>query len=147
MAARKKARRKGSDSRTARRPAARRAASGEVATDVDAYLAALPPGPRAALQKLRARIRAVAPGATEVISYRMPTFRYLGGLVAFAAMPNHLGFYFMSTSVRPRHLAALEGFEVGKGSVRFTQDKPLPAGVVEAIVRDRMAENEALRSR
>ena len=39
---------------------------------VAAYLRAVPPAPRAALQKLRKTIKAAAPKATEVISYGIP---------------------------------------------------------------------------
>ena len=45
-------------------------------TSVDDYLAALPEEPRVALEKLRKTIKAAAPGATETISYQMPTFKH-----------------------------------------------------------------------
>ena len=44
------------------------------ANEVDEYLAGLPSETRAALEGLRATIRAKAPGATEVVSC-VPTFR------------------------------------------------------------------------
>lgn len=55
-------------------------------TDIDAYLATVPDDARAALEKLRWIIKAVALGAVEVISYGMPAFKYQSKpLVYFAA--------------------------------------------------------------
>ena len=55
-------------------------------TSVEEYLAALPKKSRAALDKLRKRIRAAAPTATETISYQMPAFKDHGRfLVSYAA--------------------------------------------------------------
>lgn len=47
---------------------------GDEAGSVEEYLDALPPDRKAALIKLRDLIRELAPGATEGIQYRMPTF-------------------------------------------------------------------------
>src|SRR2546422_3335188 len=52
---------------------------------VAAYLRAVPPAPRAALQKLRKTIKAAAPEAIEVISYGIPMFKHHGMLVGYAA--------------------------------------------------------------
>ncbi len=53
---------------------------------VAAYLRAVPPAPRAALQQLRKTIKAAAPKATEVISYGIPMFKHHGMLVGYAAI-------------------------------------------------------------
>ncbi|HEX5179288.1 MAG TPA: DUF1801 domain-containing protein [Gemmatimonadaceae bacterium] len=45
---------------------------------IDAYLARLTAEQRAALERLRTVIRAVAPDAEECISYDMPTYRVNG---------------------------------------------------------------------
>jgi uncharacterized protein YdhG (YjbR/CyaY superfamily) len=45
---------------------------------VAAYLRAVPPAPRAALQQLRKTIKAAAPEATEVISYGIPGYKHHG---------------------------------------------------------------------
>src|SRR6059036_3435587 len=60
-------------------------------SSVAAYLRAVPPAPRAALQKLRETIKAAAPEATEVISYGIPSFKHHGYLVGFAAFKHHCG--------------------------------------------------------
>ena len=113
------------------------------AESVDAYLASVPADARAALLKLRKTIRAAAPKAAEVISYQVPTFKHKGGLVAYAAFPDHCSFFVMSTEVMRAHAAELESYPVGKGSIRFPADKPLPAALVKKLVKARIAENEA----
>ena len=111
--------------------------------DVDDYLSRVPASARAALLKLRETIQAAAPGATEEISYQIPTFKHRGGLVAYAAFPEHCTFFVMSTEVMREHAAELEGYPTGKGSIRFSPDKPLPAALVKKLVKARIAENEA----
>ena len=73
------------------------------AESVDHYLASVPADARAALLKLRKTIRAAAPKATEGISYQVPTFKHHGGLVAYAAFPDHCSFFVMSTDVMRAH--------------------------------------------
>lgn len=111
--------------------------------DIDAYLATIPAEPRATLQKLRQTIQAAAPKATEKISYQIPTFDYLGSLVAFAAFKNHCSFFPMSLSVTAAHQRELKDYDVSKGTIRFPLDKPLPAGLVKKMVKERIAQNEA----
>ena len=112
------------------------------AADVDAYLASIPEDARAALQKLRRVIRSAAPKATEAISYQIPTFRYNGPLVSFAAFPSHCGFYVLSPAVMEAHKAELRDYETSKGTIRFSASKPLPAALVRKLVRARIAEND-----
>ena len=111
--------------------------------DIDAYLAKVPAEPRAALQKLRQTIQAAAPKATEKLSYQIPTFDYLGSLVAFAAFKHHCSFFPMSLSVIAAHQSELRDHDVSKGTIRFTAARPLPAGLVKKMVRERMKQNQA----
>ncbi len=115
--------------------------------DVDAYLAKVPPEQRAALQRLRDLVRAAAPDAEEVISYRMPAFRYRGNLVYYAAFADHCSLFIGSVVTQRKFAAELKPFAAGKGTVRFTPDHPLPADLVRRIVRARVAENEARNAR
>lgn len=111
-------------------------------SSIDAYLAALGAEQRDALEKLRRTIRLAAPSAEECISYQLPAFRLDGRvLVAFGARPGHCAFYPMSPATLDAHRAALEGYETSKGTIRFSPDKPLPAGLVRQLVRARVAEN------
>ncbi len=110
--------------------------------NVDEYLAAVPKDQRAALQKLRKTIKSVIPDATEVISYRIPTFDYKGRhLVAFAAFKEHCSLFPMSYNTIHTHAAKLKHYYVAKGTIRFTPDKPLSVSLVRSIVKARIAEN------
>lgn len=111
---------------------------------VDEYLAKVPPRQRAALKKLRAAIRAAAPGATETISYQMPAFKAHGrALVSYAAFSDHYSLFPMGTSVVAANLAKLEPYLSGKSTIRFSFEKPLPASIVRLVVKARLAENAA----
>lgn len=138
------ARRKPAPAKTSRRPTRQLAPwkSAPLAPTVDAYVAALPPAPRAALSALRKAIRAAAPQATELISYRVPTFKHLGPLVAFSASANHCALHMMSPALTRSLAAELAAYEVGTSTIRFAADEPLPASLVKKLVRARIAENE-----
>jgi uncharacterized protein YdhG (YjbR/CyaY superfamily) len=117
-------------------------------TSVEDYLASLPAGSRAALEKLRKTIKAAAPEATETISYQMPAFKDGGRpLVSYAAFKDHCSLFPMSTKVIEGHLDELKPYFSGKGTIRFTPDKPLPAALVKKIVKARIEENAARRRR
>ena len=110
---------------------------------VDDYLAAVPKDKRVALGKLRETIKATVPTATEFISYGVPTFKQGGkGLVAYGAATAHCTFYLMSTGVMRAHAAELKAYELGKGSIQFPADQPLPKSLVTKLVKARIAENE-----
>jgi uncharacterized protein YdhG (YjbR/CyaY superfamily) len=116
--------------------------------NTDEYLAAVPEPARSTLTRIRAVIRsAVPPEAIEVISYRIPTFRYKGPLVGFAAFPNHCSFFPMSSSVWQRFENDLQGLETSKGTIRFPVDKPLSAAFVKKVVKARIAQNELKKQR
>jgi uncharacterized protein YdhG (YjbR/CyaY superfamily) len=108
---------------------------------VDDYLGGLPDDTRAVLERLRATIRAAAPAATEAIGYRMPAFRLNGRfLVSFAAFRDHCSFFPASGRVMGEHGAELEPYFSGKGTLRFTVDRPIPDDLVRAIVLTRIEE-------
>jgi uncharacterized protein YdhG (YjbR/CyaY superfamily) len=112
-----------------------------VAKSVEQWLARIEPKQRAALEKLRAQIRAAATGAEEKISYGQPTFMLHGHLVAFGAFAKHLCFFPMNSVVIADHAEALEGFVTSKGTIQFTPERPIPAAVVKKIVKARIAQN------
>src|SRR5438874_8187590 len=97
---------------------------------VEAYLAKQPPENRAALEELRARIAALAPDASEAISYGMPAFRYRDHfLVSYAGWAKHCAFYPLTGSTAAAHEADLAGFSTDKGTIRFTPPQRLPDGL------------------
>lgn len=111
--------------------------------EVEAFLARLPDQQRDALESLRATIRSVAPMVTEGISYGIPTCKLNGRpLVAFGAVKGHCAFYLMSTAVMDDHRDELTAYDLGKGTIRFQPDAPLPAALVRTLVEARIAEND-----
>src|SRR3990172_6976888 len=93
---------------------------------VDEYLAGVPEPARSTLEKVRAAIRSAAPPeATEAITYRVPTFKYKGSLVGFAAFSKHCSLFPMSSSVVKAFKDELKSFDTSKGTIRFPVDKPL----------------------
>lgn len=112
------------------------------AASVDDYLSKLPVEQRAALERLRGQIRAVAPEATEAISYGLPTFKLNGNLVHFGAAAKHCAFY--PGAVITQFQDRLKGFETAKGTIRFQPEKPLPPDLIADIVRHRIAQNAAI---
>jgi uncharacterized protein YdhG (YjbR/CyaY superfamily) len=114
---------------------------------VEEYLASVPDDKRVALERLRKTIRSAAPMATEKISYGMPAFHHRGNLVYYGAFKDHCSLFPGSKKVLADHAGELAGFETTKGTIHFTVDEPLPAALVKKIVKERIAENEAKRSR
>ena len=128
-----------------KRPASRTRASLKPKSStktVDDYLSAVPEPARSTLNQIRATIRsAVPPETTEVISYRMPAFRYKGMLVWYAAFSDHCSL-FPTASVIAKFKDELKGYRISKGTIHFPVDKPLPAGLLKKMVKARLAEIE-----
>src|SRR5262249_18971757 len=109
-------------------------------TSIDEYLGTVSADQRAALQRLRGQIHAAAPKAEECISYGIPAFRLNGRmLVAFGAAAKHSSFFPGAHPVRT-HRAELKKYSTSTGTIRFSPDNPLPAGLVRKLVKTRIAE-------
>jgi uncharacterized protein YdhG (YjbR/CyaY superfamily) len=111
--------------------------------DVDEYMAQLPDDRRAVMEQLRRTIRSAAPDATEAISYNMPAFR-LGGrfLVSYEAFARHYSLFPWSDGMVAELGEELKPYAVGKGTIRFPADKPIPLELVRRIVEIRNREVE-----
>jgi uncharacterized protein YdhG (YjbR/CyaY superfamily) len=107
---------------------------------IDEYIKSYPENIRIILEKLRQTIHEAAPGAEEVISYRIPAFKLNGILVYFAAYKDHIGFYPTSSGINA-FKSEITQYPVSKGTVQFPLDKPIPYGLVKKIVAYRVKEN------
>src|SRR5271170_6071027 len=86
-----------------------------VPKDIDEYLAGVPEPARGTLNKVRAAIRSAVPSeATEAITYGMPTCKYKGSLVAFAAFKKHCSLFPMSMAVIAEFKNELKAFTHSK---------------------------------
>jgi len=112
------------------------------ATSVDHYIAEFPADTRRALEQVRGVIRAAAPGATEGISYAIPTFDLNGQhLVFFAGYAKHIGFYPVTTGATEAFAEELKPYKRGKGSVQFPLSRPMPIDLIRRMVEFRIKEN------
>jgi uncharacterized protein YdhG (YjbR/CyaY superfamily) len=114
---------------------------------VDDYIATHPQEVQAILQRVRGIIRKAVPGAEEVISYQIPTFKLNGGYVIyFAGWKEHYSLYPASARV----VAALEDelapYQVSKGTIRFPLSRPVPVKLIGRIAK-LLAKEAAERSR
>ncbi|MBX7053917.1 MAG: DUF1801 domain-containing protein [Pyrinomonadaceae bacterium] len=109
----------------------------EKAENVDAYIAAFPPDVAALLEQIRSIIRNAAPTADEVISYAIPTYKLNGPLVHFAGYARHIGFYPGAGGIAAFKDDLID-FKTSKGTVQFPIDEPLPAALIDRIVRFRV---------
>ena len=109
-------------------------------SSIDEYINAQNKDRQPVLQQFRKIIKAAAPKAEEVISYRMPAYKFHGMLVYFAGYKNHIGFYPAPSGIEAfkKELSIYDG---AKGSIKFPIDKPLPLGLITKIVKFRVKEN------
>ena len=108
---------------------------------MDDYLDGLPREQREALARVRAIVDRVAPDAEEGVSYGVPAFLYAGRpLLGLRAAKNHLSVFPFSPAAIEAVEGRLEGFDLSKGTIRFSPDRPVPEDVLADLVRERKQE-------
>ena len=108
---------------------------------VDDYMAGLPDDRRSVMEELRRTIRAAAPDATEAIAYNMPAFRLDGRFfVSYEAFKRHYSLFPWSDAMLEELGEELRPYAVGKGTIRFPADEPLPLDLVTRVVEIRNRE-------
>ena len=111
------------------------------AKNTDEYLTMLPADQAAALQKLRKQILAAAPDCEEYFGYGLPGFKLHGhAMLYMGAAKKHCALYGMMPKGFEEEL---KDFKRSKGTIQFQPAKPIPAGVVKAIVKAKVIEMEA----
>lgn len=110
-------------------------------TAVDEYIAGLDEPVRFAFERLRDVALEVVPDAEQGKSYGMAALRHRGKpLLGFLAARQHLSVFPFSPEVVDAVRDRLTGFDLSKGTIRFTVDHPLPDDVARDIVRLRAQE-------
>ena len=105
---------------------------------VDEYMAQLPDYRRAVMEQIRSTVRAAAPDASEVIAYNMPAFRLDGRfLVSYESFKRHYSLFPWSDAMVEELGEALRPYAVGKGTIRFPADEPIPLELITRIVQIR----------
>ena len=108
---------------------------------VDGYMATLPEDRRRALEELRAPSRGAAPGATEAISYNMPAFRLDGRFfVSYEAYRRHYSLFPWTDAMVAELGDEIRPYAVGKGTLRFPAEQPIPLDLVRRIIAIRLRE-------
>lgn len=119
-----------------------------MSAEVSAYLAALPPDQRDALQHLRSVIARRLPDHLEVISYAMPGFRQPGPkgrmVAGYAAFKKNCGYYPHSGNIIRQFPQDLAGYQTSTGGVLFTPAHPLSESLIGKLIDARLAEISAL---
>lgn len=110
--------------------------------DVETYIEGFEPAIQAILRQVQATVRAAAPAAIEVISYRMPALKGRGMLVYYAAFKHHIGFY---PPVRgdPDLQARAAPYAGAKGNLRFPYARPMPLDLIAALTTLRARQDAA----
>jgi uncharacterized protein YdhG (YjbR/CyaY superfamily) len=110
-------------------------------SEVDEYIARCPKEAQGDLAKVRAAIRAAAPGATErtdyfqMPGYSYPGFDYYDGMFAwFSFKKTHIRLH-VPPSVIQEHRNALAGYVTTKAMVSFPMGKPVPMTLVQKLVK------------
>jgi uncharacterized protein YdhG (YjbR/CyaY superfamily) len=109
---------------------------------IDEYLDSFHQDLKNKLQILRSTIQEAAPDSTEAICYQMPTFKFNGNLVHFAAYKSHIGFY-PGPSAILAFVDELAPYNLSKGTIRFTIEDEIPLNLIVRIVKFRVEQNKS----
>ncbi|MDP2772107.1 MAG: DUF1801 domain-containing protein [Nocardioides sp.] len=108
---------------------------------VDDYLAGLDEPVRDAFGRVVAVALEVVPDAEQGKSYGMAALRHRGKpLLGFLATRQHLSVFPFSAEVVAAVRERLAGYDLSRGTIRFTLDRLLPDDVARDIVRLRARE-------
>lgn len=111
---------------------------------VDEYIAAQPEAVRATLERVRGIIRKALPDAEEAISYQIPTYKMHGTYVIYlSGAKQHFALYPVTEGLTDALGEQIAPHIAGKGTLRFPWSEPVPAKLIERIVKVRLKEVEA----
>lgn len=109
--------------------------------DLQSYLATLPEPQREALSRLGDLVLSTCKEATPHFGYGLPGFKYLAHpLLYLGATKKHCAIY---GSVPEALVERFADFDLSRGTIRFTPERPIPAALIKALVKAKMAETRA----
>jgi uncharacterized protein YdhG (YjbR/CyaY superfamily) len=112
---------------------------------VDQYIKEAPKEAQEKLHEIRAILKKVAPKATETLKWGSPVFEEGRILFSYSAHKSHLNFSPTGPAMEPFR-KELATFKIGKDTIQFPYDKPLPRGLIRKIAAYRakqVRENDA----
>ncbi len=106
---------------------------------VDEYIESQPEDTKRTLLALRGIIKKAVPNATELFNYDIPAYALVKGgkrdkQIMIAGYKTFAGFY-TGTGILEHFSKALAGYKVGKASVQFPNNQPLPKSVIVEIIK------------
>jgi uncharacterized protein YdhG (YjbR/CyaY superfamily) len=107
---------------------------------VDSYLTRITPTQKAEYERIRQIVKQAVPEATEYLGYGVPAFKFKGKpLLYFGAFQRHMSLYPASDEMIAVVGNGLDKLRTSKGTLRFTEDNPIPEPVLREIVAYRLA--------
>ena len=108
------------------------------------YIASHPRTVQRLLTRVRSAIRKALPGAAEVMSYNIPTYKLDGRPVLyFAGWKEHYSLYPATRGLVAAFKDDLKPYEISKGTIRFPLSEPVPMKLIERIAKFRGKEAAA----
>lgn len=112
-------------------------------SEIDDYFANIAPAQQAEFERIRRIVHEVVPSAEEGRSYGMPAYKYNGKpFLSAMARKKHLSLYPFSGKVIDLLRSQLAPYELTSGSIHFTEENPVPASLLQAIIAARLHEIE-----
>ena len=111
---------------------------------VDDYIVSQSQEAQIILRELRSIIKEAVPETMEIPNYKVPSFTLIPGLkpeqqLMIVAYSKYVSFYPFQATI-DKFKDELKNFELGKGTVKFPFDKPLPKDLIIEMVRFRKDE-------
>jgi uncharacterized protein YdhG (YjbR/CyaY superfamily) len=103
--------------------------------DVQHYIDQVQDERRSLFDRLQALIFSLCPDATVVMSYQVPTYRFMRGWVALGYWKKGVSLYTNGPHNIAQFKAAYPDIKTGKGSINFKVADELPVAALEQVVR------------
>jgi uncharacterized protein YdhG (YjbR/CyaY superfamily) len=108
---------------------------------VDAYIAQFPKDTAQRLKTVRKLIEKQLPGAEQVISYGIPTFKINGKYVIyFSGWRDHISLHPIPPKGDANFQNELKRYQTGKGTVQFPHELPLPLDFIRRFIEFQVKE-------